>query len=293
MELPEIMAEQIRERGPQAGNLFRAIGTVAVVNYLRSNPRADADAVLAAVQELVELSESRFVNIGTGGAEEVTYTEFDNIKTAFSNAVDRALQMLLDPRHHEHPLFSVGTRLDLRRLSDAGRLSGANFTRANRVELASRLIGDIPSFPGATVDELLDLREKVEPHLARFRSAVADLEELLDADVIDENDAAVDDIKQRHVEPAIEELNQSLREAGAVQTLARATPTMSASTLAMGVALAVGVPDLAGTVAVAAGGATAIANELLERHRQENGRKKNRLFLLFDVDRSLAAHANW
>jgi hypothetical protein len=60
----------------------------------------------------------------------------------------------------------------------------------------------------------------------------------------------------------------------------------------MGVALAVGVPDLAGAVAVAAGGATAIANELLERHRQENERKKNRLFLLFDVDRSLAAHAN-
>jgi hypothetical protein len=240
------------------------------------------------VDELVELSQTGLVEIDRGGSDEVTIAEFGEVERAFTDSVIRALDLLLHPAGRPHPLLTRNTRLALRDIRVQGELDGANFANANRVELAARLITDIPSFPTASVDEIVDIRERVEPHLKRFRAAVADLESTLETDVLAEDfSAAVEELKLQQVDPAIEELHESLSEEGLGKKAVRATPTMATSVLALGAAVAVGAPDIAGAAAVAAGASTASAKEYLDISQREAGRKKNRFFLLFDVDRAL------
>jgi hypothetical protein len=292
--LPDIIAEvgrNVADRPTRDPNAWvQLVGRVAVQNYYRGEKRDEATRAVRAIDDLIELSARCLIEVDVGPVHAIDHVELDDLEKAFDHAVEQALEILTDAARREHPLFTRGTRLSLRDVTERGGLGGADFTRANRVELAARLVASIPAFPDATVDELVDLRERVAPHLHRFRAAIADFEDELNADVIDEEfSAAVDDIRQRQVEPALEELRESLRETAASQALVRAVPTFATSTLALGAALAVGTYELAGVAAVAAGASTAAAREILERRKQENERKKQRLFLLFDAERMLAS----
>lgn len=104
--------------------------------------------------------------------------------------------------------------------------------------------------------------------------------------------AAVDDVKLRQVDPTLEELRESLWDEGIKPTAARSVPVLATGSLGLAAAIAVGAPDLAGVAAVAAGGSTAVAKEFLERHQRETERRKNRLFLLFDLERQLKVNKN-
>lgn len=293
--MPEIIAQIVRsdeerQRRDDPAGWFQAVGPVAVENYVRTNDTVEPAIALKAVDELIALNSSSLVDIDWGATDELGYVELDDLEASFGRSVQQAVEMLTDAARREHPLFTQSTRLSLQQLRDQGQLDAADFTRANRVELAARLVTSIPCFPDATVDEIVDLRARVATHLERFRAAVADFEDELNADVIsDQFDGAVDDIRQRHVDPALEELRVSLHEAGAARALVRAIPTLGPSTVALGASLAAGAYELAGVAAVAAGATTAAAREMLERTRQENERKKHRLFLLFEAGRQLSA----
>jgi HEPN/RES N-terminal domain 1 len=77
---------------------------------------------------------------------------FTGLRCVFSSdSVLRAFDLLVGSTRQEHPLFTKSTRLALRDVRAVGGLEGANFTKANRVELAARLIADIPSFPSLHV----------------------------------------------------------------------------------------------------------------------------------------------
>jgi hypothetical protein len=294
---PEALADALRERqgaGPldQTG-LFRVTAPIAVANYLRSHPEAEQEKILAQVGELVRLTETDLVVVNSASAEEINIVDYEEVDRAFSDSVLQAFDLLVSSTRQEHPLFTMSTRLALRDIRADGGLEGADFTKANRVELAARLIADIPSFPSAGVDEIIDIRGRVEPYLRRFRSAIADLEEKLGSDVLgDDFAAAVDDLKLRQVDPALEELRESLWDDGIKPTAARSVPVLATGSLGLAAAIAVGAPDLAGVAAVAAGGSTAVAKEFLERHQRETERRKNRLFLLFDLERQLKANKN-
>jgi hypothetical protein len=289
---PEAIAEIMRDRqitpGQPTVGLFRAIGPIAVTNYLRSHPELDQAQVMAHANDLAQLSETGLVHIESGPADQINVVDFDQIEEAVAASIDRAVELLTTPGGSEHPLFTRNTRLALQDLRRRESLRGADFTRANRVEIAARLIADIPSFPFASIDEIVDIRRRVEPHLKRFRAAIADLEEALDTDVLaDDFNSAVDEIKLREVEPALEELRESLWDEGLKPTAARSVPYLASGALGLGAAWAMGAPDLAGVAAVTAGASTAAASEFVQRHTRDGERARNRLFLLFEVERQL------
>ncbi len=134
----------------------------------------------------------------------------------------------------------------------------------------------------------MDLRDRILPYISRFRKAITELESELNRELA-RNDfaAAVADLRLRHVDPALEELREAVREEGAFPALTRAIPTLSASTLALGAAFAVGAPILAYLAAVVAGASTTVAREIIERRSIEKGLRQNRLFFLFDAERFL------
>jgi hypothetical protein len=288
LHLPEALAEVLRERNDFDDEaFFRSTARVSAENYLRRQDISNRAELLTAVDELVVLSESAFVDVDTAGSQEIARSDFDEIENAFAHSLQRAFETF-GAGPHEHPLLAAGDGLSLRDAAESASLPAASLSRANRAELAASMLADIPSFPTASIDELLDIRSRVENHLNRFRAAVAELESELNASVMDDGfAAAIDDAKLRHVSPALEELHESLDDAGLGPSTARAVPAMATGVLGLGASLALSAPDLAGVMAVAAGGTTATAMEFIERRKQENERKQHHLFLLFDVERRL------
>jgi hypothetical protein len=81
-----------------------------------------------------------------------------------------------------YPLFDDDTG----RLVRAGREAGifvvpaAAERRATEVGLAPGLIGELPAFPNAEMDRILEARVSLEPHVTRFRRAVNELRRYLE-----------------------------------------------------------------------------------------------------------------
>ncbi len=288
----QAVIEHIQKTGmspTQDGQVFAVTAPVAVRNYLKANPSEDTHEARAASDDLYRLQQSGLVDFHTFGAGEVLQVAESGLILAFILAFERAIEYMLNAERTEQPLFSDGAREMITVLRDTGRLELADYKLANRAEFASRLICSIPCFPDATVDELLDVRELVAGQMERFRAAVADAADELDADLPDRAfDRAISDVQGRLVEPALEELRESLKETGALPTLLRGIPVTAGSALALGAAAAVGAPELAGAAAAAAGLTSATINELLTRRKHDNDRKKNRFFLLFAAERHLA-----
>lgn len=288
-EVPEMICELLREKGSLDGELyFRQSVLPAVEGYLRGND-LDGRGLLSAAKELVQLNESGLVGIDTAGAQNLLISELDDIEDAFRRSIQTAVETFsADPM--DHPLFTAGAKLRIKAAGSAAAVS-PSARKASRAELAASMLADIPSLPTATVDEILDIRERVSPHLSRFRAAVADLEEELNTNVGAEDFAVeVEDLKLRHVAPALEELNESIRDEGIGPTAARSAPVLASGVLGLGASVAMGAPDLASVVAVSAGATTAVAREIVERSKLDRERKKHRLFLLFDIGRHLSRH---
>jgi hypothetical protein len=285
-EFPEVVAEVLRKRGPLDGELFfRKTAATAAEGYLQASGRLETEQEsLVAVEELVRLSESGTVSIDTGGAQEIWRSQLEDVEDSFRRSLQEAIEAFsVNPG--DHPMLTEGADLKIREVGRPGKSSRA---KANRAELAASMLADIPSFPTASVDEILDIRSRVAPQLGRFRAAVADLEEELNADVGGDDFAAeVEDLKLRRVAPELEDLKESLHDEGLGQTASRSAPYLATGVLGLGASVAIGAPELASAVAVSAGATTAIAKEIVERAKFDRARKKHRLFLLFDVERRL------
>src|SRR5436853_2075662 len=285
-EFPEIVAQGYREKGSIDGELvFRASAPLVVEAISGLREADDQQRLVVTVEELIRLNESGVVSLDTGNAENILLSELEDAEASFERSI-RKMAESFSLNRLDHPLLTTGTDLEL---GDAASSDGLDLTRANRAVLAASMLADIPSFPTASVDEILDIRERVQIQLGRFRAAVADLEQELGENVSSDDFAAsVEDLKLRRVAPELEELRESLRDEGLAQTASRTTPYLATGVLGLGASLAIGAPELASAVAVSAGAATAVAKEMVERARFDRERKKHRLFLLFDTERQLA-----
>ena len=289
VEAPEILAELLRDRGPdQVTEASLGLNEVAVANYLRRYPDEEATSTWQAVKDLIRLRDEGILAIDTGGALRIATSEFVDVDAALVAVLDDLVSLLESPTGREHPLLSSHAIVGLRERLAGGDLVNARFSYANRAEIAARLIAIVPGFPDADLDELLDLRVRIAPQLAAFRSAVADLEDAVGTSVIDPHfDAAFQDVYLREVAPALAALEESLEEEGAYPALLRGVPKVAAGMVALGTAIAVDAPQLAGATALAAGALSAAADELLTRRRARVERKRNRLFLLFEAANAL------
>lgn len=286
---PDVLAELLRKKVAEGQSLtVGGLTEVAVENYLRSFPEEDSPQVRAALSDLLRLQQENVLRIDTDSATPIATSEFVGVDDAFQVVLEELVDLISNPTGREHPLLSDDSIRGVREQLDAGAIVETSLKYANRTEIAARLIATVPGFPDASIDELLDVRERTAPLLADFRSAVAEFEDGLEVSVVGDGfDEAFQDIYLRRVAPALAALEQSLKDEGAYPTLLRGVPRVAAGTVALGAAIAVEAPALAGATALAAGALSSVANELLARRKIDEERRRNRLFLLFEAKNQL------
>lgn len=200
---------------------------------------------------------------------------------AFDRAVVAQLRELL--QEAPFPMF------DLRgwRIAVGGRLrSGRRLElRSEVVEsaIASHLLGRLEAFPLAPIDEILDLRSRLEGPRARFVSAIAAaVEELPEIEATDALTRAAEQLFRRDVAPALAELDESLTDCGARATLRRAGSAVVAS---VGVATAglLTAPEVIAAATVPVG--MSVSNELNCRASAVKVRRTNPYYLLWQLKR--------
>jgi hypothetical protein len=171
--------------------------------------------------------------------------------------------------------------------------------RGKEAAVAAQLLGALDGFPEASIDVILDVRDRLSPARARFVGAVSQaVAELEDAD---DSGAAIDHVvatlRRRTVLPAIEEINDELRALGVRETLLRAAsdakvvaPGLATLTLVAAGPAAGGGP-VAAAIASALGSAAtlaAAAKESLFRAERRRELSRKPYWLLADAQRNLS-----
>jgi hypothetical protein len=235
----------------------------------------------AGAQELVPAIQAGLLEIHPLGSDEITD----------ENYWDRLLEELVAvmtesvrPTATTYPLFENSAGGLLRSIIAEAETGSNVFDRANQVGVARNLIGGLDAFPNASMDVVLDVRERIKDSLVRFRSAVAE------AAAVDPGfDRAVEDIRLRVVAPALLELEEDLRSLDARTTLLRGWAAGgSGAVLAFIAAAAAGASDYAQLGAAGIAASVPVVNELLRRHDAEQALRRNGFFFLYEADRELA-----
>lgn len=212
--------------------------------------------------------------------------------------VDLLCKLLADP--HTRLLLDDEAGGMARSLIAEGHVTPSKTTlrHAGEATVGSGLIGRLPAFRQAPIDELLDLRSDLRDPLVRYRAAVARLAALVTTPPFDiEIQAEVDDLRLAHVEPAMVEIREAMAEHTLVREIARiiGSDLKSLVTATAGAAVYIGldryttVTDwVAGTIAAAGSGAATLSRAAIERRDQRRTQQGHELFFLYEVDRRLA-----
>jgi hypothetical protein len=215
--------------------------------------------------------------------------EDDQLLLAFT----AALGGLLTDRQ-AYPLFDDATN-DLVR---AGVAEGMFSTtegqrrRGQQAAAAAGFLGYLPTFPTATVRELLDIRKELETPLVRFRAAIVGVAGTLSAAAYEEGFA-----EQLHqawvgeVAPALQELAERAEDAGIRRQLAASYLQSPAGPV--GAALAIGIGSVTRWPALATAAAPALYPALKtawEASTRQRDLARQDFYLLHHVDRRLSGH---
>lgn len=281
LELPDIFVELMQEHGAveEPAKFFRAINELAVQRWVEFKPDERPAAAIDAVRDLNRLVDAGLVLLDPGPVESLWTVPEADLSQELARVLGRVLSQINGPGRGHVPLF------DDRAVQVADASGGAAAAQARseaaQVRVAARLLGGLPNLAHLPIDELLDVRTQVEPHVGRFRAAVAELEGQLDPGLREADfDAAVAEIRKLRVEPELEALTETLRGDRLLPTLARAFPLTGSGVVGLAVTTIAGAPTLAAAAAVAVGVGAATAKEYLRREDREADRMKNRLFLL-------------
>jgi hypothetical protein len=172
-------------------------------------------------------------------------------------------------------------------------------SNAGEAALGAGFLARLPAFPGAPMDELLDLRRDLGEPLGCYRRQVSRLRGELRTEPFDEHiEAEIDAVWRADVNPAIGEIRLAMADHGLVREILRAfgddlSSFVDGTWLRAGVAVvSADVVDLGRAVTAAVAAGTAIAPTVVKGLRSRaTGRaeaKAHDLFYLYEVDRRLA-----
>jgi len=288
MEAPEILAHFLRDRSAAGFDVssIPILTRVAFDNYARNHPDEPSDP--EGLRDINLLREKDILTLEDAATSRLAMAELADIDAVLESVLGEIESLLNTPARPGQMFLSNITIDELQMKLASGELAKSNMKHSARTEIATRLIASIPNFPDASLDELLDVRRRVGPYLARFRSAIVDFEEGILDEILDVGfDQAFEDLFLKEVAPVLEELKQSLQDERAYPTLLRGVPRIAAGVVALGGVFATGGSELASVAVAAAGASNAIAKEFLDRYKYSQERKRNRLFLLFDAAKHL------
>lgn len=175
-----------------------------------------------------------------------------------------------------------------------------SINNAKEVALASDLLERLPTFPQATVKEILELRKELKEHLTLFRSAVISFSEKIKNTSWDKNfQFDAEHVFRRDIAPTIDRLEEEIKSNKFVKELLRKfaekLPIAAAgSTLALGgSALAMKMSDLSlpTIVGLSVGGLISGGISLYDTHKEwnkaERKTKENNLFFYYRASKLL------
>jgi hypothetical protein len=208
--------------------------------------------------------------------------------------LQRLRDLLVDA--YAYPLFDeqVGDIVRSHVSEGLFEVGAMSLRHGRQASTAAQLMEKLPSFPAASLAEVLDIREELRGPLTRFRAAVAEMERLLQSAAHEQDFAAeVEDLYREKVAPALQEIAELVEQNSYLHQLMRAVAANPKSALTavrtMGVAGAAGIPDLA---AAALGpaiplGEAAVRASLASRegHREIEG---HHLFFLYKTEELLS-----
>lgn len=154
--------------------------------------------------------------------------------------------------------------------------------RGKHVGVAAGILSSLPTFPAASMSEILDIRSALEQPLVRFRAAVAKLASDISASPFSPDfGPEVHDVYIREVAPALVEITEAIQENNALRQLTRAaardTGAQIIGALSLGVATAGVVPELA---ALGVTGAAVGARAAWERVETRRKIERHQFYLL-------------
>jgi hypothetical protein len=194
-----------------------------------------------------------------------------------------------------YPLFDDHAGELVRLGVDAGviRVSESGATKGREAGLASDLLRRLPLFEDAPVDEILSIRRELDGSLIRFRDAVARFSDGMraagwDPEFVDD----AEDVFVREVEPAVQEIEDAVRDSSFVAQL---LPSMTApQNWAAGGALGMAAYNLASLpelASLAVGGgvgfASGVREAYLEWRKGRRGVERKELFFYYEAGRRL------
>ncbi len=142
----------------------------------------------------------------------------------------RGLQgVLADP--NVYPLLDREAAELVRVFVEAGAINAGRFAidRSTQVGAAERFLARLPTFPLATMDEIVGIRSDLHRPLHAFRSAMAKMSQSLGASALDrEFDEAAQNAWVAEVAPALAELDELVRDRKILQTYGYDIATSSA-----------------------------------------------------------------
>ena len=240
--------------------------------------------------ELVPCLESGLLVLSDAGLGDGS--DFDAVMRRWTKIIDARLK---DPR--ARLLFDDSSGDLVSSMLDEGHLKASELAMRHigSAALGSGLVGRLPAFPQAPMDELLDLRKDLGAALSRYRRAVSRLAATLPSVVGTDLQAAVDDVWVDEVWPSIVEIDALLHDHGLVREIARNAGMdvraliMESFAIYVGLAGPGGVGNLLSAgVSAGATGAQAVVTGAVKSIREKQSTRTNDLFYLYEANRRLA-----
>jgi hypothetical protein len=207
--------------------------------------------------------------------------------------IRRVAALLADPL--TYPLFDemVGDVVRAQVAEGLFEIRDTAKRRGKQVSAAAQLMRGMPSFPAASIAEILDIRNELRTPLTKFRGAVAEMEGLIQSAAYESDfEAEVDALYFRKVAPALGEIAEAVEGNTYLRQLMRAAvsdaKTMLTAVLTMGVAAHLGVPEL--LAAAVGSGVPAGTASLHAPEAKSLGNKEiqgNHLFFLYRLEELL------
>jgi hypothetical protein len=216
------------------GDVVHALGALreqlTALSHVWEKELPDAAAKIISMTEADELMLA--LDAGAADLADLTSTEStdvvaDSIRAAVGDSpadalgdvigafVARVVEMLTEGR--TFPLLDASSAGLVRALEREAALdpSPASVRRGAEIHAAAAFMGYLPNFVDLRMDEVIDLRSKLNAPLVRFRSEIGRMSSEFEARALDPEFAReVDDAWRTRVEPALLEIRETLAEHG-------------------------------------------------------------------------------
>jgi hypothetical protein len=215
----------------------------------------------------------------------------ENTDDLFDGYVKALWSVLRDARYY--PLFDarIAHLVDAAVREGALNPPGGVRSKGKQAGAASGFLARLPTFPRASMDEIIDIRGELDRPLIRFRAEMVHVAHDLGVDAFDpEFDQAAEDAWTSKVSPALLELQELVEEKRLRQQFGAKLPGSGAIGAAGGLITGVitHAPLIGAGVAVGAAAVTTTAVALADRARLDRDMRKRPYYLLHRTEELLA-----